>query len=402
MTFEASTGVSVSARKMAPPIANAYVDAMGEKMTPATPVMVKSGRKATPMISVEKVIGPATSLAPLLDALDHRPAAVSAEVTEDVLHHDDGGVDDDAEVDGAERDQVGGGMAADQAGEGAEQCERDVDGRHDRRAQVTEEEEEHDRDQRHPHEQVLEHRVRRELHQFAAVVVRDDVHAGRQDVVSADVVDAPVDAAEGRRRLAAVAHQHDALHDVGVVVVPDDPQAWRGANRDIGDVANPDGDAVGLVDDYVLDVVHVADEPDAAHRVRLLADLDALSADVLVAGLQRADHLRQRRTLTAQAVGVDVDVVLLGLSAEACDVDDARHLLELPLEDPVLDRLQLASRIALADDVVAEQLPDGVPGRQRALQVVRQRHHAETVEDLLPRVLVDRVPSEVALHVDSG
>ena len=57
----ASTGVSVSASTMAPPIANAYVIAIGEKMTPATPVIVKSGRNATPMMSVENVIGPATS-----------------------------------------------------------------------------------------------------------------------------------------------------------------------------------------------------------------------------------------------------------------------------------------------------------------------------------------------------
>ena len=35
--------------------------AIGEKMTPATPVSVKSGMKATPMISVEKNIGGPTS-----------------------------------------------------------------------------------------------------------------------------------------------------------------------------------------------------------------------------------------------------------------------------------------------------------------------------------------------------
>ena len=60
----ASTGVSVSASRIAPPMANAYVVAIGEKMTPATPVIVKSGRNATPMMSVENVIGPATSRAP--------------------------------------------------------------------------------------------------------------------------------------------------------------------------------------------------------------------------------------------------------------------------------------------------------------------------------------------------
>ena len=59
----ASTGVSVNDRRIAPPMANAYVRAMGEKITPSTPVIVKSGRKATAMMTVEKSIGPATSAA---------------------------------------------------------------------------------------------------------------------------------------------------------------------------------------------------------------------------------------------------------------------------------------------------------------------------------------------------
>jgi hypothetical protein len=64
MNFDASTGVSVSARQIAPPMAKAYVRAIGAKMTPDTPVIVKSGRNATPMMSVENVIGVATSRAP--------------------------------------------------------------------------------------------------------------------------------------------------------------------------------------------------------------------------------------------------------------------------------------------------------------------------------------------------
>ena len=71
---------------------------------------------------------------------------------------------------------------------------------------VPEEEEEDDRDEQHPFDEVVEHRVRRELHEVAAVVVGDDVHPGRQDVVLPDVVDALVDplerAAASRRRSA--------------------------------------------------------------------------------------------------------------------------------------------------------------------------------------------------------
>jgi len=55
--------VSVSAKVMAPPMAKAYVWAMGAMITPATPVSVKSGTKATPMINVEDNMGPPISVA---------------------------------------------------------------------------------------------------------------------------------------------------------------------------------------------------------------------------------------------------------------------------------------------------------------------------------------------------
>ena len=62
----------------------------------------------------------------------------------------------------------------------------------------------------------------------------------------------------------------------------------------------------------------------------------------------RGVELRERHAVPAQAVGVDLDVVLLRLAAVARDVDDALHLLELALEDPVLGRLQVLERVALA------------------------------------------------------
>ena len=124
---------------------------------------------------------------------------------------------------------------------------------------VPEEEEEHDRDEEHPDEQVLEDRVRRELHEVAAVVVRLDVHPRRQEVVLADVVDALVDALERRRRLAAVAHEDDALDDVRR---RRRARRCRGAARSRSSTSatsrDADGTSLLLGDDDVLDVVDVA------------------------------------------------------------------------------------------------------------------------------------------------
>ena len=67
-----------------------------------------------------------------------------AEVADDVFDHDDGAVDHHAEVERAEREQVGGDVAEIEADGGEEQSERDGEGDDEGAAQVAEEEEQDD------------------------------------------------------------------------------------------------------------------------------------------------------------------------------------------------------------------------------------------------------------------
>src|SRR5439155_3503995 len=90
---------------------------------------------------------------------------------------------------------------------------------------------------------------------------------------------------------------------------------------------------------------------------------------------------------------------LLGLTAEADDVDDAGHLLELALEDPILRGLEIANGVALAFDGVAKHFSDRVPGRDVALHARRKLDELKSVDDFLARVFVARAPFEVTLHV---
>ena len=166
-----------------------------------------------------------------------------------------------------------------------------------------------------------------------------------------------------------------------------------------GHVLDPDGHPLVLVDDDVLDVVHVAQQAHAANGVRLLAHDQPLPADVHVRALDAVRQLVELHAVSPQAEGVDVHVVLLGLAAEADDVDDARHLLELALEDPVLGGLEVPQRIALADDAISEDLPDGVPRREHRLHRRRELHELHAVDDFLPRLSVADGPGEVALDV---
>ena len=78
------------------------------------------------------------------------------EMANDVLHHDDGAFDDHAEVQRAEREEIGGDVAEVEADGGEQQREGDGDGDDQGAAQVPEEEEEDDDDQDDALGQVVE------------------------------------------------------------------------------------------------------------------------------------------------------------------------------------------------------------------------------------------------------
>ena len=268
-----------------------------------------------------------------------------------------------------------------------------------RRPPVTEKEPEHQRHQHHPHQQVLDHGVGGQLDQVGAVVIGLDVHPGRQDVVVGDLVDLVVDVVERLQRVAAVAHEDRPLHDVGVEILPHDPQARRMPDRDVGDVAHADGRSVLLGDDHLADVGQRTKQAEGPHVERLLAHRQPLPADVLVGVRQRGHQLIERQAVPLQAKGVDLDVVLLGEAAVPDHVDDAGGLAELPLEDPVLRRLAVGQRVVLAAHDVAVDLADRAPGRELRRHPRRQRDEVEPVQHPLLGGVVVGVPGEVALHV---
>ena len=126
--------------------------------------------------------------------------------------------------------RLAGGAGRDHAREGDEQRERDVERGDERRAQVPRNRKSTTVTRIIPTSEVLHDRVRRQLHQIAAVVVRDDVHPGRQEVVLRGCSRRARGCPRASAGLAAVAHEHDALHHVGLVVVADDAEARRGAH----------------------------------------------------------------------------------------------------------------------------------------------------------------------------
>ncbi len=142
--------------------------------------------------------------------------AMVAEVADDVFDHHHRAFDDHAEVQRAEREEVGGDVAEVEADGGEEQRERDRDGDDERAAQVAEEDEQDERDEEDAFGEVMQNGVGGELEQVAAVEEGNDLHARRQDVL-VELLDLGVDALRGSVGVVALLQQDDAFDDVAVV-----------------------------------------------------------------------------------------------------------------------------------------------------------------------------------------
>ena len=168
-----------------------------------------------------------------------------------------------------------------------------------------------------------------------------------------------LDARDGRRTLLAAAHQHDALHDVVVLVEAGDAEPRLLADRDSGDVLDQHRIAAALRHHGVAEVVDRADQADAAHHGRLRADIDGVAADIDVGVADRLQHLRQRQPVGDQLVEIDLQLEGLGLAAPAGDVDHAGHGAEAALQHPVLQRLEIEHAVVRrADQPVAIDFAD--------------------------------------------
>ena len=98
-------------------------------------------------------------------------AFAQGEFAVDVLDHDHGAVDDDAEIDGADGKQIRGDVVRVKHDEGEEQRERNGEGDDDGGAEADQEENQDDQNQDHAAKQVGFDRVGGEVDELAAIVV---------------------------------------------------------------------------------------------------------------------------------------------------------------------------------------------------------------------------------------
>ena len=120
-------------------------------------------------------------------------------MADDVFDDDDGAVNDHAEVECAEREEIGGNFVQVEADGGEEKRERDGERDDERAAGISQEEEKDYGDEQDAFGEIFEDGVRGEVHEIAAVEERDDFYAGREDLV-VQLVNFLMDGEQGFRR----------------------------------------------------------------------------------------------------------------------------------------------------------------------------------------------------------
>ena len=88
-----------------------------------------------------------------------------------------------------------------------------------------------------------------------------------------------------------------------------------------------------------------------------------------------------------------------GLAAKTDDVNDTWHLLELALQDPVLRYLQVHQAVALADQLVAIEFPNGRPRGKLRLHARGELDRLEAIEHFLSIKVVLRLVLEITLDI---
>jgi hypothetical protein len=218
-------------------------------------------------------------------------------------------------------------------------------------------------------EELLDQRLREGaeglVDQAGAVVEGDDGDLGAAAVdlparqARGDLGDPGADSIDDGERRLSITDDDDAADDLGAAEIEGAPAQGR-AEADAGDVAHADRGVVAGADDDLLEIFRGADEAEAADHVLDAVDLEGAGADVEVGAADGVGDLAEVDAGGEHGLGIDVDLVLADMSADAGDLGDARDALQGEAHGPVLDGAQLVEGEGARDDVAA--LVEGLEG----------------------------------------
>src|SRR5208337_4691130 len=216
-------------------------------------------------------------------------------------------------------------------------------------ASVAQQNEKNDDDQDHSFGEIVENGVGGVIHQIVPVEIRDDFYSGWKYVV-VEPLDHGVDALQHLRGVRSFAEKHDTFDHVVVVLDHTVGSVDRLSNLtktnlwplgDHGHVFDSYRSAVLRLDHGFFDVTDVLDQSHGAHIDRLRSLFNETAAGVGVAVGELLLNLRQAKTVRDQLLRVHANLVFLRNPAEGRVVHHIGDRLDVLVDDPILQRLEL-------------------------------------------------------------
>ncbi len=175
----------------------------------------------------------------------------------------------------------------------------------------------------------------RAIDQPRAVVHGDHLHAVRQ--AAAQCGQACLDRCDHLAGITAVTHDHDSADRFALAVEIGDAPARRRSEAQVGDVAQQDR---ATLDEHPgrgrAERIQRLHESDSAHRVFGLGDLDDPTAGLAIAVAQRGNQPIEGDAVGLEPDRIDDRLVATDEAADRGDFGDARKLLQLEAQEPVL------------------------------------------------------------------
>src|SRR6266851_2623595 len=185
-------------------------------------------------------------------------ALAFAKLAINVFHHDDGAVNDDAEVDSADREKIGSFAGKVKKNKSKQQSERDGEGGDDGSTHANQKKDQDNQNQNHSAKQIAFDGVGGDANEIAAVVKRTNLDiTGQKSLVN--FFRFSLNALEDVLRLLAAAHQNDAFDGVvivfGLVLETENTETGSVADFHVADIADADRSAVITGDHDFANVV---------------------------------------------------------------------------------------------------------------------------------------------------
>src|SRR5487761_726817 len=292
-----------------------------------------------------------------------------------VLDHDQGAVDDDSKIYGANGKQIGVDPFGVQTDKRKKQREGNRESDDHRSSEAEQEKDQNDEHESHSHHEVVLDGVDGQPNQIAAVVVGMDFYVLWQDMLI-EVVCFGLDSFQDVLCLFAGAHQDDAFDGVVVVHKAKFAEARRVTHDDLADVLDAHRNAVLATDHCVADVLDVAHEAESANVIKLSALRIKPSSGVGIVVGKLLDDNGHGEVIAVEFCGIEQHLILHHGAAETGIIRDARNRFIRALDDPVLIRHQfLRTAVGTLKHVAVHQVA-------RARQWGHRRHDARGQVDL--------------------